>query len=83
MVMYVGINMSIIFERFPYLLGLSALPILNESSMTKRGIKKKIFYIGTFAILFGQIIWSIYEIMLWVNFKDNIYFGNIVKIFNV
>lgn len=69
LVMFAGFNMSILFERLPYVLGIASLPIINESALSKKGVSKVCFYVvfAIFTIL--QILWGVYEMSIWFDFK--------------
>lgn len=68
LVMFAGYNMSILFERIPYLLGVCSLPIFNETIMeSKKGWNY--FYIIMSLLLFGlQVAWGCYETKEWITF---------------
>lgn len=70
LVMFAGFNMSILFERMPYALGILALPIINESMIESKALGKFVIgYMG--AMFFGaQVLWGVYEISIWINFID-------------
>lgn len=68
LVMFAGYNMSILFERMPYVLGICTLPIINASVLTSKKIGKLVFIsLGT--VVFGlQLLWGVYETSIWINF---------------
>lgn len=72
-IMFVGFNMSILFERLPYVLGIASLPILNEVTTIQSDDKNSIvisyllFIFG--AIVIGaQFVWGVRECVLWLDF---------------
>lgn len=68
LVMYAGFNMSILFERMPYVLGIASLPIINESINEAKKIGR-ILIGGMGIMIIGlQVCWGIYESYLWLDF---------------
>lgn len=66
--MFVGFKMSILFERLPYAIGIGVLPLLNN--IMKINSKPKKFFL-TYAgalVLYAQVVWGIYEVMIWMDF---------------
>lgn len=69
LVMYAGYNMSILFERMPYVLGICSLPIINETFYVKKN-GKTVFFYGVGILVFTlQIMWGIYETVSWLHFS--------------
>lgn len=68
MVMYAGFNISIIFERMPYVVCMASLPILNETFMKMKRGRLLYLYIGAMIFLMVNV-WGLYEASLWLDFR--------------
>ena len=68
LVMFAGYDMSILFERLPYMLGICSLPILNETyAIAKREGRMFVWTMG-FIVFGAQVIWGVYEMISWLTF---------------